>query len=45
MGEIRMERKRLSAKIPAIGIRSRVSRMMRGKHLNFGNTRQSNYRT
>ncbi len=42
MSKIRMERKCLSAKIPAIGIRRCVIRMTRGKHLNFGHTRQSN---
>ena len=39
MGEVRMERKRLNSKIPAIGIRWCVVGMARGQHLNFGHTR------
>ena len=39
MGEIRMERKRLDSKIPAIGIRRCVVGMARGQYLNFGHTR------
>ena len=45
MGEIRMERKRLNSKIPAISIRRCVVGMARGQHLNFSHTRQSNHRS
>ena len=45
MGEVRMERKRLNSKIPAIGIRRSVVGMARGQHLNFSHARQSNHRS
>ena len=43
LAQIRMERKRLSAKIPAVCIRRRLLGMTRGKHLDFSRTRQPNY--